>query len=261
MSKPCLVHEGALRGPYLPKLVGDVLCLRTRVTECLPTRRASERVVFRRGTADASGSAWSARARAGPHATVCLSQTSAEWRVWAQLLMAMRSTDASGWQDVNPHPPRAAGRPRGAARNAIRASITIVAWHAHGCLQITRRRPKPSRRRPASDAPARAPRPQPRCKTGRGCATDLQRQKDDNPTAGHKQPRDACGLSRRARRARSQRSSPPPRNELQSAAARRLSRLRPPATRRRRPGQCGSVRDVRHGAPADVPGSWGLPEG
>ena len=34
MSKPYLAYEGAFRGPCLPKLAGDVLCLCTRVTEC-----------------------------------------------------------------------------------------------------------------------------------------------------------------------------------------------------------------------------------
>ena len=211
MSKPCLVHEGALRGPYLPKQVGDVLCLRTRVTECLPTRRASERVVFRRGTADASGSAWSARARAGPHATVCLSlepNGRRAARLVTALVQAKRAMNACGWMEAVPHPPRAAVRPRGAARLAIRASITIVAWRARSCSQATRRRPKPSRRRPASDAPAWAPRPHPRCKTGRGCDTGPQRRKDDNPTAGHEQLCGACGLFRRAPDARSQRRRP-----------------------------------------------------
>ena len=113
MSKPCLMHEGALRGPYLPKQVGDVLCLCTRVTECLPTRRASERVVFRRGTADASGSAWSARARAGPHATVCLSlepNGRRAARLVTALVQAKRAMNACGWMEAVPqglHQPRA----------------------------------------------------------------------------------------------------------------------------------------------------------
>ena len=128
---------------------------------------------------------------------------------------AMRPMNASGWMEAVPHPPRADGRPRGAARLAIRASITIVAWRARSCSQATRRRPKPSRRRPASDAPAWAPRPHPRCKTGRGCDTGPQRRKDDNPTAGHKQLCGACGLSRRAPRARSQRSRPSSSNDLE----------------------------------------------
>ena len=239
MSKPCLVHEGALRGPYLPKQVGDVLCLCTRVTECLPTRRASERVVFRRGTADASGSAWSARARAGPHATVCLSlepNGRRAARLVTALVQAKRAMNASGWLEAVPHPPRAAGRPRGAARLAIRASITIVAWRARSCSQATRRRPKPSRRRPASDAPAWAPRPHPRCKTGRGCDTGPQRRKDDNPTAGHEQLCGACGLNLpRARRPLTTKEAFVSNRSATVAAAKRLMRQRPPATRRRRP--------------------------
>ena len=121
---------------------------------------------------------------------------------------AMRPMNASGWMEAVPHPPRADGRPRGAARLAIRASIGIVAWQTRSCSQTTRRRPKPSRRRPASDAPAWAPRPHPRCKTGRGCDTGPQRRKDDNPTAGHEQLCGACGLFRRAPDARSQRRRP-----------------------------------------------------
>ena len=129
-------------------------------------------------------------------------------RLVTDLVHAKRAMNASGWLEAVPHPPRAAVRPRGAARLAIRASITIVAWRARSCSQATRRRPKPSRRRPASDAPAWAPRPHPRCKTGRGCDTGPQRRKDDNPTAGHEQLCGACGLSRRAPDARSQRRRP-----------------------------------------------------
>ena len=125
---------------------------------------------------------------------------------WSHQLLTARI--ARVWMGLVPHPPRAAVRPRGAARLAIRASITIVAWRARSCSQATRRRPKPSRRRPASDAPAWAPRPHPRCKTGRGCDTGPQRRKDDNPTAGHEQLCGACGLSRRAPDARSQRRRP-----------------------------------------------------
>ena len=129
-------------------------------------------------------------------------------RLDTALVQAKRAMNACGWMEAVPHPPRAAVRPRGAARLAIRASITIDAWRARSCSQATRRRPKPSRRRPASDAPAWAPRPHPRCKTGRGCDTGPQRRKDDNPTAGHEQLCGACGLFRRAPDARSQRRRP-----------------------------------------------------
>ena len=149
------------------------------------------------------------RARAGRRAIGLLEPNGRRAaRLDTALVQAKRPMNASGWLEAVPHPPRAAVRPRGAARLAIRASITIDAWRARSCSQATRRRPKPSRRRPASDAPAWAPRPHPRCKTGRGCDTGPQRRKDDNPTAGHEQLCGACGLFRRAPDARSQRRRP-----------------------------------------------------
>ena len=64
------------------------------------------------------------------------------------------------------HTPR--GRPdglRAAARTVHRAINFQACTAARSCPQATRGQPTPSRGRPASDAPAAAPRPHPRCKT------------------------------------------------------------------------------------------------
>ena len=156
-------------------------------------------------------------------------------RLVTALVQAKRAMNACGWMEAVPHPPRAAVRPRGAARLAIRALIVsspgdaqLLASHPPPAEAVTEAPGLGRTRVGAATPPALQNRPRMR----HGPAAPEGRQPDGGARAT---VRRLWSIPPRARRPLTTKEAFVSNRSATVAAAKRLMRQRPPATRRRRP--------------------------